>query len=792
MFSALAGRTRRIGARILLTVMIPVIGMLLMAGQLLWSKHQTSREMDRLSQLVTFSTRISNLAHELQRERGASAVFIGSKGQRLQQELPQQRRETDSARDAFLKTVQSGEFAKRKDALGDTIRTGVARLDELDSKRAAISNLSINGLQSNAYFTAAIAPLIDAIGRIVSLSDELSVTQALTTFYDLAQAKEAAGQERAAGAVGFTHDKVDAEQYAMFMGITSEENSYFRSFDVFATRADRELLARTVTGPDVEEVIALRKRLLSTPIGSSLGGVAGDHWFKITTARIDLMKQVENQIVARMIAIAGSARNAADRAFLGESGAAALLVGLASILGAFIARGITKPLSAMTSAMQRLATGDRGIEIPAQGQPDEIGEMAKAVEVFKQNAIENHQLTEATAREQAIKNRRQTVMDRHTQDFGTSISGVMSNLAKSADGMRSAAQEMAEAAIQTRHSTSRAAGDADASSHDLSAVAVAAEEMASSISEISRQVTHVTLAVREAVGLTAETNTKVTGLADTAEKIGDIVRLISDIAGQTNLLALNATIEAARAGEAGKGFAVVASEVKALASQTARATEQIGSQIMAISSASTEAKNAARAVGTAIERVDEVAAAIAAAVEEQAAATQEISRNVQTVTGATGGVARAMAQVLSIAQKTDTASHFVLTAADEVRSTADTLRVEVDDFLTAMNSDPNERRAYERLEGRNANAVIRIKGQSPVRATVRDISRGGIALRSDVAASSGVAVSIDLDGIAGLGGRVVRTEPNHLMVSFQQSSQNLALIDRALAAFQVRPVRQAA
>ncbi|HEX2943797.1 MAG TPA: methyl-accepting chemotaxis protein [Rhodopila sp.] len=630
---------------------------------------------------------MSDLAHELQKERGTSAIFVGSDGQHLQDELTRQRHETDTARSAYMAMVEAGDFTRRPDGLGETIRASITQLDQLDARRAAISGLTLKGPASNAYYIAAIAPLIEAIGHVVSQSAEPSVTQALTTFYDLAQAKEAAGQERAVGAVGFVQDKVDAAQYQLFMGIVSAENSYFHSFNAFATQANRDLLARTVAGADVEEVMALRKRLLETPVGESLGNVAADHWFKVATARIDLMKQVEDKIAARMIAIAASVRSAANAAFWAESGVAAMLVGIATAIGAFIARGITRPLLAMTAAMQQLANGNQEVAIPAQGQRDEIGEMAKAVEVFKQQAIENHRLTEATAREQAAKNRRQAAMDRHTRAFGTSISGVMSDLMQSADGMQSAAHDMSGAAVQTRDSTSHAASGANTSSHDLSAVAVATEEMASSISEISRQVTHVTAAVREAVSLTTETNVKVTGLADTAEKIGDIVRLISDIAGQTNLLALNATIEAARAGEAGKGFAVVASEVKALATQTARATEQIGSQITAISFASAEAKHAARAVGSAIERVDEVAAAIAAAVEEQAAATQEISRNVQTVTTATGGVAQAMEQVLTIAERTDSTSRSVLTAADEVRRTADTLRAKVDDFLTAMNSD---------------------------------------------------------------------------------------------------------
>jgi methyl-accepting chemotaxis protein len=236
----------------------------------------------------------------------------------------------------------------------------------------------------------------------------------------------------------------------------------------------------------------------------------------------------------------------------------------------------------------------------------------------------------------------------------------------------------------------------------LNSVAVAAEQMAASIHEISRQVAHVTTAVAKAVDRASETDKKVAGLSDTADRIGDVVRLITDIAGQTNLLALNATIEAARAGEAGKGFAVVASEVKTLATQTARATDQIGAQIVAIRTSTNEAVEAVRDVSLAIGDVASVATAIAAAVEQQAAATQEISSSVQNVTRATNTAAQSMEQVLTIAEQTDIASRSVLTAADEVGRTADTLRVEVNDFLSAMKrgeGEVDERRTSERVAG---------------------------------------------------------------------------------------------
>jgi methyl-accepting chemotaxis protein len=378
---------------------------------------------------------------------------------------------------------------------------------------------------------------------------------------------------------------------------------------------------------------------------------------------------------------------------LALSGVVVLLgIGLALLIG----RSITRPVTGMTAAMQRLAEGNHSVSIPARDNTDEIGDMARAVEVFKQNAIENAAMMRDREQEAAAKARRQVAMDHRTKDFGISVSGVMTSLLAAAATMRHSAEQVAEAAEGTRNATSGTVAGANESVRDLSSVAAATEEMAVSSTEISKQVSHVTSAVRAAVERATATDSKVVSLAQAAERIGDVVRLITDIAGRTNLLALNATIEAARAGEAGRGFAVVAGEVKALAAQTARATEQIGTQIVAIRDATGEAVASVRDVASAIGQVEAVATAIAAAVEEQAAATREITNSVQLVTTAMSGSAAAMERVLTIAESTDTTSRAALTAADEVGQTADTLRKEVGDFLAAMSSgEDGERREFD-------------------------------------------------------------------------------------------------
>ncbi len=479
-----------------------------------------------------------------------------------------------------------------------------------------------------------------------------------------------------------------------------------------------------------------------------------------------------------------AAQRALWREGLLAAGAAALAVGLLTWL---VGRGITRPLAVTTAAAAAMAGGDLATPVPGAARGDEVGQLARALETFRQNGFRIRGLEAEARAEQAARDRRAAAVERHTQDFGASVSGVLASLAASADAMRAAAADMAGAVRRTLHGATSTAAGAEESSENLAAVAAATAAPSASVAEIARQVGQSAQSAQVAVGRAQATEGVVLGLSQAAGQIGEVVRLINDIAGQTNLLALNATIEAARAGEAGRGFAVVASEVKQLAAQTARATEQIDAQIRGIQSATGGAVAAVREVCEAIAQVDSVAAAIAAAVAEQGSATREIAASVQTVARATDAATRAMRDV---AQATDGAtgtSQSVSSAADDVARVAGSLRGEVDDFLRAMSASDGkgegDRRRYERIGGGGQRVALHAAGLPPggAEAVLKDLSRGGAALLCAWQPPPGTGLELHLPGTAAaIRARVVRAGDDTIAIAFRQDAGTVATIDAAL------------
>jgi methyl-accepting chemotaxis protein len=345
---------------------------------------------------------------------------------------------------------------------------------------------------------------------------------------------------------------------------------------------------------------------------------------------------------------------------------------------------VSRPVVAMTQAMRRLADKDMTAEIPAMGRSDEIGLMAAAVQVFKDNMQRADTLEAAAATERAAREARAAKVLKLTQNFDAAARKVVGALSSSATAMQSSAKAMTQTAESTSQQATAVAAASEQASTNVQTVASSAEELSASIQEISRRVAESATISKSAVDQADRTTATVQSLVAVAAKIGDVTKLINDIASQTNLLALNATIEAARAGDAGKGFAVVASEVKGLASQTSRATDEISEQISAIQSASADTVKAIGEITTTIRTINEIAAAIAAAVEEQGAATQEIARNVQQASAGTSEVSSNIAGVTKAAADTGHAADQVNDGAVEISNQASLLKREVDGFLDGV------------------------------------------------------------------------------------------------------------
>jgi methyl-accepting chemotaxis protein len=393
----------------------------------------------------------------------------------------------------------------------------------------------------------------------------------------------------------------------------------------------------------------------------------------------DIVKQTNDQNAATEVAAAD--RVSTFTVLLWSVSAMVFLLIGAGIFG--VAFGVIRPMAEMTNVMKCLAGGDLGVSVPALSRGDEVGAMARAVQVFRENALRVRSMeSEQTGLKLKAEGDRKAAMQAMADGFDSAIGKIIQTVSTASSELESSAGRLTKTAEVTQTLSATVAAASEQSSASAQSAAAAAEEMASSVLEIGRQVQDSHKISQQAVSQIERTNARIADLTQSAGRIGEVVKMIGAVAEQTNLLALNATIEAARAGEAGRGFAVVASEVKALAAQTAKATEEISDQIGQMQSATSQSVSAIEEIGGTISRIAEISQAIAAAVEEQGAATQEISRNVQQAARAAIQVASSITDVNRGATDTGAASTHVHGLAQSLLGQSNHLKGEVGKFLS--------------------------------------------------------------------------------------------------------------
>ncbi len=660
-------------------VFLPLVALAIYGGILSyesWSRYNDLNGASSVLRVAVATARFVGLG--IPAEGGLNRDVIAGTGDRAQ--LPAVRR----AMDDYYRVLHDAGAAMTVTI--PTIEQQLKALDEHMRRIVALrAQIDANAVKSGNDSTKFIAPTamaaVDLVGSASAVVDDAVLSRRIFALYATIQFIQTAMVQRGGGETALREVKVPPDGFLLLVRGYSMHVTFSKLFHDYAP-------APVVATYDVfdaangRELDELRRFALANS-GQPASEAQLKRWLAMNQELTVLMGKILTMTANSISAEGEQMLSDARRSMVIFLVITLAVLAAVIVLGRMVVRTVRELLGELAGAVDKMRDGHYEVVIPHVGRADEIGVMARATEGFRENFMRvKQQETEQKNAEAAAE--RKTLMNQIAGDFEAVIGNIVGAVSSASGELASAATALTGTAETTQRLTTTVAAASDEASSNVQSVASATEEMAASVSEIGRQVLKSSRISNEAVGQAQKTDERITKLSQAAGRIGDVTQLITTIAEQTNLLALNATIEAARAGEAGRGFAVVAQEVKALASQTAKATSEISNQIAEMQAATQDSVVAIKEIGGTIGRISEIATTIATAVEQQGAATQEITRNVQQAAAGTAKVASNISEVNAGAAKTGAASADVLSAARSLSGESNRLKAEVGKFLATV------------------------------------------------------------------------------------------------------------
>ena len=663
-----------------LMVVFPLLIMFYFAAISVISEMHKNREMNDLANLTELSVNLSNLVHEQQKERGATAVYLGSNGQDFKRELAKQRIIADQFKTTLKNQIKSIDFSNFEQAIKPSITTLLKNFSSQKDIRNRVDNLGINADEAIGYYTNLNNLIFQIINDISRQSNNANVTSRFVAFSSFLQIKERAGIERALVAKQITVGWFDTTSMDTLKALINTQNIYQSVFLSQANTNNIQFYNVQLQLEAATKIANMREIIIGGGMDADFKGLTTQIWFDAMTKKINILKSIENKLTQTLTSTIGRLKSMALFNFWIAICISTASLLLTTILSFFIIRSINTSFKKLTKCMQELALGNLSVVIPTS-YGNEVGDMIKCVQVFKDAAndkqkLESYQETDKTKQAEEKFELMQTLAD----GFDKNVGSIVHTVSTASQGLQNTSISMMDISRDTTNTASLVASASKIASSSVAGVAAASEEMSQSINEINTQISSASDASKAAVKEVDLTTLEMKNLSENVDKVGNVVNLIAAIADQTNLLALNATIESARAGDAGRGFAVVAAEVKSLANKTALATTEISKHISDIEKATKQALVSMDGIGNAIHKVDTISTTIAAAMEEQGYATAEISNNANEAAVSTEDVSKNIVSVNSASTKAQTVSGEVKMSADSLLEQSELLMHEVRKF----------------------------------------------------------------------------------------------------------------